>query len=60
MAANSDWFRPLYRRVIVFSLCLAGLLVEVLVLQEEIWTYVWGGITAYAAYDFFLSGKYSG
>ncbi len=58
MAANDDWFRPLYRRVICLAIAAGAFAAEVIFFGEQLWMFLFGAITAYGAYDFFLSGKY--
>lgn len=58
MAANDEWFRPLHRRLICFAIAAGAFAVEVIFLGEELWMFLFGAIAAYAAYDFFVSGKY--
>ncbi len=60
MAANDEWFQPLYRRVIVFVIAVAAFVLEWALFGEELWMFLFGGLAAYAGYDFFLSGKYDG
>lgn len=60
MAANDEWFQPLYRRVIVFVIAVIAFILEWVFLGEELWMFLFGAMAAYAGYDFFLSGKYTG
>ena len=60
MAANDEWLQPLHRRVIAFVVAAAMFAAEAIFFQDELWLVLFGAITAWAAYDFFLSGKYSG
>jgi hypothetical protein len=52
------WFRPLWRRVGIFVLCLGWLAFE-LYQQDPLWIAMVAGATTYAAWDFFLRGAYS-
>ncbi len=58
MAANDEWFRPMYRRVITFAVAVAMFVGEWIFFGEELWLFLFGALAAYAGYDFFLSGKY--
>ncbi len=61
MAQNDEWLRPLPRRVVVFAICLGMLIAEIFLLgAEQLWLFLFGALTLYAGYDFFLSGKYRG
>jgi len=60
MAANEEWLQPLYRRVIAFVVAAGMFAAEAIFFQDELWLILFGAITAWAGYDFFLSGKYDG
>lgn len=51
------WLVPLYRRIGVMVVCVAWFAFE-LTQQDQLWLIMAGGATAYAAWDFFLSGNY--
>ncbi|MEM7442127.1 MAG: hypothetical protein AAF414_02230 [Pseudomonadota bacterium] len=59
MAAKDEWLQPLYRRVLCVAVAAAGFAAELLFFGDQFWMILFGGVTLYAVYDFFLSGKYS-
>jgi hypothetical protein len=52
------WFEPLWRRLGTIAVCLLWLAIEVLGEPGSFWFWVALGVTAWAIYDLFLSGKY--
>ena len=53
------WLQPLYRRVLVTLFCVAWTAWEGIYDAGSIWFLLMLGITAYAVWDFFLSGNYT-
>lgn len=51
------WLNPLHRRVVTTAVCAAWLVFE-LFQQERLWLFLAACMTAYAVWDFFLSGHY--
>jgi hypothetical protein len=58
--APHPWFEPLYRRVLTTLVCALWLAFEAWVAPGSIWFLLAIGATAYAVWDFFLSGHYRG
>ena len=52
------WFNPRYRRVLTVAFCAIWTALELWYEPGSIWTMLMLGVTVYAAYDFFYSGKY--
>ena len=52
------WLKPLYRRVLTTLVCLAWIGFEAWQEIGGIWFWLAVGATAYALWDFFLSGNY--
>jgi len=52
------WLKPLYRRVLTTLVCLAWVGFEAWQEIGGIWFWLAVGATAYALWDFFLSGNY--
>ncbi|MDQ2696952.1 MAG: DUF3329 domain-containing protein [Pseudomonadota bacterium] len=52
------WLQPLHRRVLTTLVC-AGWLIFELFQQEPLWLFLAFAMTAYAVWDFFLSGNYA-
>jgi hypothetical protein len=52
------WLQPLYRRVLVTLFCVAWTIWEGIYDARSIWFLLMLGITAWAVWDFFLSGNY--
>jgi hypothetical protein len=48
---DHPFFRPLYRRVLVTLFCAAWTAFE-LYSGEQLWSYIWMGLTAYSAWVF--------
>lgn len=60
MAAEPHpWLYPLPRRVFALSLAVAWLAFEIYAEPRGFWFWLALGITAYGAWDFFLSGNYA-
>lgn len=57
MAAH-PMLQPLGRRIAVTLFCVAWVIVEVIYAPGEIWLLLALGATAWAVWDFFLSGNY--
>jgi hypothetical protein len=53
------WLQPLYRRVLVTLFCLAWTVWEGVYDASSIWFLLMLGISAWAVWDFFLSGNYA-
>lgn len=51
---DTDWFRPLWRRLAVVGFVLAWLLWEVLVSHDETWMMIVAALLAYAVWIFFI------
>ena len=51
-----SWFAPLYRRVIAVAVCLLWLALE-LHADEEVWTVIAAGVTAYAVWALLIAYK---
>ncbi|HET6468380.1 MAG TPA: hypothetical protein VFG43_08395 [Geminicoccaceae bacterium] len=49
---------PLHRRIGALGVCLAWLAVESWFAPGDLWFWLALGMTGYAVWDFFLSGKY--
>jgi len=54
------WLEPLYRRVLVTAFCVGWLLIEFRLEPGGLWFWLAAAATAYAVWDFFLSGNYRG
>ena len=52
------WLQPLYRRVLVTLFCVAWAIWEGIYDAGSIWFLLMLGVTAWAVWDFFLSGNY--
>ena len=52
------WLVPLHRRIGALGVCLAWLAVESWFAPGDLWFWLALGMTGYAVWDFFLSGKY--
>lgn len=48
------WFVPLWRRVVVTASCLVWTVVEIAI-GGPFWMILFGALTAYCAYEFFLN-----
>ena len=53
------WFQPLYRRVLVMLFCAGWTAWEGYYDASSMWFLLMLGVTAWAAWDFFLSGNYT-
>ena len=53
------WLQPLYRRVLVTLFCVAWTVWEGIYDVGSIWFLLMLGITAWAVWDFFISGNYA-
>jgi hypothetical protein len=53
------WLQPLYRRVLVTLFCFAWTVWEGVYDASSIWFLLMLGISAWAVWDFFLSGNYA-
>jgi hypothetical protein len=52
------WLKPLHRRIATTALCAVWVGVEVWLEPGGLWFWLAVGATAYAVWDFFLSGSY--
>lgn len=53
-APHHPFFKPLWRRILVFVICVGWTGFEVVYGQDSFWLVIAGGMTLYAAWDFFL------
>lgn len=53
--SDVNWFRPLWRRVLVTVLVAGWCLWEVLVSGDQLWMLLTGALLAYAIYNFFYA-----
>jgi hypothetical protein len=49
-----NWFRPLWRRVLVTAVCAVWLGFELIVSHEQLWMIISGAGLAYCLWNFFL------
>lgn len=58
--AETDWFRPLWRRVAVTAFVLVWFLWEALWSKDQFWMLITGAALAYAVWNFFIRFDHGG
>jgi len=49
------WFKPLYRRVLVCSIPVIGIIWEVFYTHDQMWAMIWAAALAYGIWSFFIN-----
>jgi hypothetical protein len=52
---QDPWFIPLWRRLVVTAVCLFGVATEVWFAGDSFWLILWGALSAYCIYSFFIA-----
>jgi hypothetical protein len=50
-----QWFRPLWRRVLVTAICVLWAALELVRHTDQMWMLITAGLSAYAIWTFFLT-----